>query len=215
MAHIDASLGRMVSALERRELRRSTLIIVTSEARPVADRSEDARHGAGRNGDAVVQDPIRSIDRADPNIGNHPSSFVNPNSGSPYDTVGHFQTDDVGILWVQHSADATRARRASWSALESGATAIFADRLPPGTIFSSSVTSGPALAAIFGDPMSSDPVAAARAPDVFIQPNWGTIYSGSSKKIAEHGGGTLDDRAVPRCSSRSRGSVPASASPSR
>jgi hypothetical protein len=25
--------------------------------------------------------------------------------------------------------------------------------------------------------------------NVFIQPNWGTIYSGSSKKIAEHGGG--------------------------
>ncbi len=38
--------------------------------------------------------------------------------------------------------------------------------------------------------------APARAPDVFIQPNWGTIYSGSSKKIAEHGGGTVDDTAV-------------------
>jgi hypothetical protein len=35
-----------------------------------------------------------------------------------------------------------------------------------------------------------------RAPDVVIQPNWGTICSGSSKKIAEHGGGTLDDTHV-------------------
>ncbi len=36
----------------------------------------------------------------------------------------------------------------------------------------------------------------ARPPDVFIQPNHGVIYSGSSKKIAEHGGGTLDDTHV-------------------
>jgi hypothetical protein len=72
---------------------------------------------------------------------------------------------------------------------------MFADILPPGTIFDANITSGPALAAIYGDPTSADPVAAARAPDVFIQPNWGTIYSGSNK-IAEHGGGTLDDRQV-------------------
>ena len=31
---------------------------------------------------------------------------------------------------------------------------------------------------------------------MFIQPNWGVIYSGSSKKISEHGGGTLDDTHV-------------------
>ncbi len=53
-----------------------------------------------------------------------------------------------------------------------------------------------ALAAIFGDPASSDPIAAARAPNVFIQPDAGVIYSGSSKKIAEHGGGTPDDTHV-------------------
>jgi hypothetical protein len=138
---------------------------------------------------------LPSIDSVDPNIGNHPSTFVNPNSATPYDTIGHFQTDDVGILWVQHSLDAT-ATSSIVTALQKNATAIFADTLPPGTIFSANITSGPALAAIFGDPLSADPVAAARAPDVFIQPNWGTIYSGSSSKIAEHGGGTLDDRAV-------------------
>jgi hypothetical protein len=49
---------------------------------------------------------------------------------------------------------------------------------------------------LFGDPTSSDPVAAARAPNIMIQPNQGVIYSGSSKKIAEHGGGTADDTQV-------------------
>src|SRR5262249_61531253 len=51
-------------------------------------------------------------------------------------------------------------------------------------------------AAILGDPRSSDPLMAARAPDVFIQPNAGVIYSGSTKKIAEHGGASIDDTAV-------------------
>jgi hypothetical protein len=124
-----------------------------------------------------------------------PSTFQNPNLGSNYETIGHFQTDDAGILWVQHSLDGTPTTSIV-TELESNATAIFANTLPPGTIFSANITSGSALCAIFGDPLSKDPVAAARAPDVFIQPNWGTIYSGSSKKIAEHGGGTLDDRAV-------------------
>jgi len=39
-------------------------------------------------------------------------------------------------------------------------------------------------------------LAAARAPDVFIQPDAGVIYSGSKKRIAEHGGGTPDDTHV-------------------
>jgi hypothetical protein len=73
---------------------------------------------------------------------------------------------------------------------------MFADKVPPGTIFSSNINSGTELAAIFGDPTSGDSIAAARAPNVFIQPNWGVIYSGSRKKIAEHGGGSLDDTLV-------------------
>ena len=73
---------------------------------------------------------------------------------------------------------------------------MFANVLPPGTIFPSSITSGRALAAIYGDPTSADHLAAARAPNVFVQPNAGVIYSASKKKIAEHGGGTVDDTHV-------------------
>jgi hypothetical protein len=103
------------------------------------------------------------------------------------------QTDDVSLLWLQD--------RSKLSAVVAQLTdpahraAIHADALPDDTIFSDSITSGAALAAIFGDP-SADALAAARAPDVFIQPNHGVIYSGSSKKIAEHGGGSSDDTNV-------------------
>ena len=80
--------------------------------------------------------------------------------------------------------------------MQNNTSAIFADTLPTGTILPGSITSGSGLAALFGDPTSSDPIAAARAPNVFIQPNAGVIYSGSSKKIAEHGGGSLNDTGV-------------------
>lgn len=82
------------------------------------------------------------------------------------------------------------------SALQGNAAAIEANVLPAGTVFTQNITSGAALAALFGDPTSGDPVAAARAPNAFIQPNLGVIYSGSSKKIAEHGGGSLGDTNV-------------------
>lgn len=195
LSFVDTSLGRLLTALEQRHLRDSTLVIVTAKhGQSPIDKTKLAME-AGGNGNDTVQDPLPFIDAVDPAIGNHPSAFVNPNSGSPYDTDGHLTTDDVGILWLQHNEDATAASTVA-AELESNAAAIFAQTLPPGTIFASNITSGAGLAAIFGDPLSGDPVAAARAPDVFIQPDWGTIYSGSHKKIAEHGGGTLDDTHV-------------------
>ena len=41
----------------------------------------------------------------------------------------------------------------------------------------------------------SDP-ALGRTPDIIIQPIHGTIYSGSSKKVSEHGGFSDDDTHV-------------------
>jgi len=195
LAHVDASIGKFVTALKNRGLLDSTLIIVTAKhGQSPIDKTKLAME-AGGNGNATVQDPLPFIDTVDPAIGNHPSTFVNPNSGIPYDTDGHLTTDDVGILWVQHTQDST-STASLVTVLRSNAAAIFADSLPADTVFQANITSGSALAELFGDPTSSDPVAAARAPDVFIQPNWGTIYSGSSQKIAEHGGGTLDDQHV-------------------
>jgi len=122
------------------------------------------------------------------------SAFVNPNSGSSYAQGGHLQTDDVGIVWLQ--PDKQSDLQKAVTSLQNNAAAIHATTLPPGTIFNSKITSGPALSAIFGDPTVPGSIAAARAPDIFIQPDHGVIYSGSKKKIAEHGGGSLDDTHV-------------------
>ena len=104
------------------------------------------------------------------------------------------QTDDVGLLWLQNQSWSNTAHVVAQ--LQTNASSMHANTLPSGTILSSSISSGANLAKLFGDPTSSDPVAYARAPNVFIQPNAGVIYSGSSKKISEHGGGTLDDTNV-------------------
>jgi hypothetical protein len=109
---------------------------------------------------------------------------------------GWLMADDAGLLWLQDQSADNVTNVVAQLTDPAHRTAMFADVLPPGTIFSSNINHGAELAAIYGDPTSGDPVAAARAPNVFIQPNWGVIYSGSSKKISEHGGGTLDDTRV-------------------
>jgi arylsulfatase A-like enzyme len=196
LEHVDASLGRMVSELEKKHLLESTLFLVSAKhGQSPIDFQKLAMESGGR-GNATVADPLGFVNAADPNVDNVFASFVNPNDGSSPVIQGHLQTDDVGILWLQDQSAANVANVVAQLTDPANAAAMFANVLPPGTIFESSVNHGAELAEIFGDPTSHDPVAAARAPNVFIQPNWGVIYSSSTKKISEHGGGTLDDTNV-------------------
>src|SRR6202047_4736294 len=57
------------------------------------------------------------------------------------------------------------------------------------------IFSGPALTQLFnapGLPPNGDP----RTPDILVTPNIGVTYSGSTKKLAEHGGFSHDDTNV-------------------
>jgi arylsulfatase A-like enzyme len=196
VAHVDASLGRMVSALKATGAYESTLFIVSAKhGQSPIDRAKLAMEPGG-HGNATVTDPLGFINAADPNVDQVFGSYVNPNDGSSVVVEGHLQTDDVGLVWLQDQSASNIAGVEAQLSAPANRTAMFADVLPPGTIFSSNINDGAELAAIYGDPTSGDPIAAARAPNVVIQPNWGVIYSGSKKKIAEHGGGTLDDTHV-------------------
>jgi hypothetical protein len=196
IAHVDESLGRVVAALEANDLLDSTLVIVSAKhGQSPIDRQKLAMEVGGRS-NATVTDPLGFINAADPNVDQQFAAFTNPNDGSSPATNGHLQTDDVGIVWLQDQSRSNIANVVAQLSDPEHRAAMFADVLPPGTIFSSNIVFGDELAGIYGDPTSSDPIAAARAPNVVIQPDWGVIYSGSSKKIAEHGGGTLDDTNV-------------------
>ena len=193
LTHTDQAIGRMVAELQKNKLLSSTLIIISAKhGQSPIDKTTLAME-AGGGGNATVQDPSGFVAAADPTV-DSPSSFTNPNSGNVYSTSGHLQTDDVGLVWLQNQSAANISNVVTQ--LQNNAAAMFATTLPPGTIFSSNIVAGAALTGLYGDPTSTDPIAAARAPNVIIQPNAGVIYSGSSKKRAEHGGGTLDDTQV-------------------
>ncbi len=116
--------------------------------------------------------------------GNSPAnilhSFLPPSEDPTGNNIGPTE-DDISLLWLANSTLTTSAV----AMLEANAPA---DGV--GEIFS-----GPALTTMFyapGVPPNGDP----RTPDIIVQPNVGVIYTGSSKKQAEHGGFSHDDTNV-------------------
>ena len=87
--------------------------------------------------------------------------------------------DDVSLLWLTNSSDTLT----SVGMLEANASA---SGIALGEIYY-----GNALSINFNDP-TVDP----RTPDIIVTPNIGVTYSGSTAKLAEHGGFSHDDTNV-------------------
>jgi len=88
--------------------------------------------------------------------------------------------DDIALLWLSDQ-----------SKTDAAVAALQADESGPNTAHIATVIAGAQLARLFGDP-NRDP----RVPDLIVQPQHGVIYTTSAGTIAEHGGGTGDDRSV-------------------
>jgi hypothetical protein len=87
--------------------------------------------------------------------------------------------DDVSLLWLKNSSETD----ASVKILEDNASA---SGIALGQIYY-----GPSLALNYNSP-TTDP----RTPDIIVTANVGVTYSGSTKKLAEHGGFAHDDTNV-------------------
>ena len=87
--------------------------------------------------------------------------------------------DDVSLVWLTKSSDTL----AAVGILEANATAA---GIALGQIYY-----GPSLILNYNDP-TVDP----RTPDIIVTPNVGVTYSGSTAKLAEHGGFAHDDTNV-------------------
>lgn len=170
----DNAIGQMVAELKARGLYSSTLIVIT------------AKHG---------QSPIDSsrytgITSTGPVTTSPATILANagclPLSESPLNPTGIGPTeDDVSQIWLNSSC--TTAQAVKMLEEQSPATANIAGI---GQIFS-----GPGIAQLFnapGLPPNGDP----RTPDILVTPNIGVTYSGSTKKLAEHGGFSHDDTNV-------------------
>ncbi len=170
----DASVGEMVAELKKQGLLNSTLIIVT------------AKHGQS------PIDPSRyfripadnASDESPAQILANNTSYL-PFSESPNNPTGIGPTeDDVSLLWLNdpsETADAVSVLQ-SLSPLGNNIAGI-------GEIFS-----GPQVAQLYNTPglPPNDP----RTPDIIVTPNVGVIYTGSHKKLEEHGGFAHDDTNV-------------------
>jgi hypothetical protein len=164
---VDASIGKMVSALESRGLLDSTLIIVT------------AKHGQS------PIDPARYV--AQLNVGSSPATVLAqanciPLSESPLNPTGIGPTeDDISLIWLSPSCTTASAI----ATVEQSASELAIDEIFIGNTFTT-MFNAPGL------PPNGDP----RSPDFIVQPNVGHTYSGSTKKQAEHGGFAFDDTNV-------------------
>jgi Type I phosphodiesterase / nucleotide pyrophosphatase len=171
---VDDSIGQMVNELKKKDLMESTLIIIT------------AKHGQS------PVDPQRffPIPGHSGLNGTSPADILCamlPASESPDCAatgvkagIGPTQ-DDISLLWLAPN----KSLPAAVGLLETNAKAAGI-----GQIFY-----GPSLETMFnapGLPPNGDP----RSPDIIVQPNVGVIYTGSSKKQAEHGGFAHDDTNV-------------------
>jgi arylsulfatase A-like enzyme len=163
---VDASIAAFVSELKRRGLFDSTLIVIT------------AKHGQS------PIDPSRYVPQL--KNGTSPATLLSnagflPWSESTLNPTGIGPTeDDVSVLWLTSSFDT----EAAIALIEQNADATTGVAL--GQIFY-----GPSLFLNFNDP-TVDP----RTPDIIVTPNVGVTYTGSTKKLAEHGGFAHDDTNV-------------------
>ena len=169
MQFVDASFGEWVSELRHQGLLDTTLIVIT------------AKHGQS------PIDPNRffPIPGHNGNNGITPANLVAqylPFSESPNNPNGIGPTqDDVSLLWLLSPNDTLPAV----SILEQNGTAAGLGQI----YYGQSITT---MFNAPGIPPNGDP----RTPDIIVTPNYGVIYTTSSKKQEEHGGFSHDDTNV-------------------
>jgi Type I phosphodiesterase / nucleotide pyrophosphatase len=167
----DKSIGKMVEHLKHNGLLDSTLIIITAKhgQSPI----DSARYTGITTSGPVTTSPATILD----------NGGCLPFSEAPSNPTGIGPTeDDISLDWLNSSC--TTLGAVAMLEKQSPATANIAGI---GQIFY-----GPGITQMFntpGIPPNGDP----RTPDIIVTPNVGVTLSGSTKKLAEHGGFAHDD----------------------
>ena len=164
----DEALGSMIDALKAEGLDESTLFIVS------------AKHGQSPINPAKVNKPGHFADLVAtlPDAGTNPGAIAIANANAcSIGSCGFVQDDDIALIWLEHQNQTKQVR----DYLDTNAVALFIDE----------VMAGDELQLKFNDPATDS-----RTPDVIVQPVYGTTYTGSKKKNAEHGGFSFGDTNV-------------------
>jgi predicted AlkP superfamily pyrophosphatase or phosphodiesterase len=165
----DAALASMIVALKNQGLYDSTLFIVTS------------KHGQSPINPVKVNKPGHFADlvAALPDAGSNPAAIAIANANNcSTGSCGFVQDDDIALIWLQ-GQNATGQQVTDY--LNTNAVPLFIDE----------VMGGAELTLKFNDPAGDS-----RTPDVIVEPTYGTTYTHSTAKNAEHGGFSYGDTNV-------------------
>jgi len=170
--YVDGALGRMIKALRSEGVYHKTLFIVS------------AKHGQSpinplkTNKPGHFADLVSTLPDAAVDPGAQAIAAANACSTGP---CGFVQDDDIALIWLGANDQSAQTEAAVAAYLNKHANDLFIEE----------VMAGHELTLKFRDPLSDT-----RTPDVIVQPIYGTIYTGSSKKNAEHGGFSFGDTNV-------------------
>jgi hypothetical protein len=164
----DAALASMIQALKDQQIYDSTLFIVT------------AKHGQSPINPLKTNKPGHFADlvAALPDGGTNPAAKAIVSAGAcATGACGFVNDDDIALIWLQ---DQSMGQQVT-DYLNANAVPLFIDEVLGGTD----------LQLKFSNPLKDT-----RTPDVIVQPQYGTIYTGSTAKNAEHGGFSFGDTNV-------------------
>jgi hypothetical protein len=165
----DEALSMMIQALKDQGIYESTLFIVS------------AKHGQSPINPLKVNKPghFASLVGALPDGTTNPAAIALTNAGNcSTGPCGLVQDDDVVLIWLQ-GQNISAQQVADY--LNTNANALFIEE----------VLGGAELTLRFNDPTRDS-----RTPDIIVQPVYGSIYTGSTSKNAEHGGFSFGDTNV-------------------
>jgi hypothetical protein len=169
MKKTDEALASMIVALKNQGIYESTLLIVT------------AKHGQSPINPVKTNKPGHFADlvAALPDGKTNPAAIAITNAANcTTGPCGFVQDDDIALIWLQ-GQNISGQQVANY--LNTNASALFIDE----------VLGGSELKLRFNNPATDS-----RTPDVIVQPQYGTIYTTSTAKNAEHGGLSFGDTNV-------------------
>ena len=167
----DAALASMIQGLKVRHIYDSTLFIVS------------AKHGQSPINPTKINKPghfadlVAALPDAATNGG--AIAIANANACNPpaQQACGFVQDDDIALIWL---ADQSQTAAAA-AYLNANANPLFIDE----------VMAGNEINLKFDSPLTDN-----ATPDIIVQPIYGTVYTHSTAKNAEHGGFSFGDTNV-------------------
>jgi len=164
----DDALWQMINGLKQAGIYNSTLFIVS------------AKHGQSPINPVKTNKPGHFADlvAALPDGGTNPAALAIASANNcATGNCGFVQDDDIALIWL---ADQSQAGAVA-AYLNTNAQALFIDE----------VMAGHEIELKFSNPLKDN-----ATPDILVQPIYGTIYTGSTAKNAEHGGFSFGDTNV-------------------